>query len=255
MKWNQRALKPAILSIGDELLFGEILNSNLDWLLKKFFSLSIPLKKSITIGDDLDLIALEISRLKKEDYYPIIVCGGLGGTHDDLTREAISKGLGVDFCLHPKCLDILQNLYQLEFNDQRKRMAILPKDCDLILNPLGAPGFHINGIYAFPGFPQMFKPMMEAVLDGEFEKSSTKQFTKAYVYQTTEGVIALDVDKFAQENPDFQVGIYGNVDSYLRETTVKVRYNNNQQDVIKLLEEFFHDLADKHQIQYQNALD
>ncbi|PCJ18575.1 MAG: hypothetical protein COB02_10575 [Candidatus Cloacimonadota bacterium] len=251
MQWQHKDLKPAIISIGDEILFGEIENNNAYWIQKKFFALGIPFQKSISIGDDILLISNEIKSLKNQGYFPIITTGGLGGTHDDVSREGIAKALDLDYCIHQECLKKLHELYKLEITDQRKRMAILPKNCDLIENPLGAPGFYINGVYALPGFPQMFQAMVQNILDQSLHSTHIKSITQSCLYNTTEGVIAIDVENFSKKFPLVNVGIYGNIDSSLRQTTVKIRYNDTHNINDKTIESFFLEIANKYQIEYQ----
>ncbi|MCO4781532.1 MAG: competence/damage-inducible protein A [Candidatus Cloacimonetes bacterium] len=251
MTWTIETLKPAIVCVGDELLYGEITNTNLTWIQDQFVTLGAPFQKLVTIPDHIATISLEIQRLLHDQYHPIIVTGGLGGTHDDVTREAIAHALKVEFCVHQECLDILHDLYKLEITDQRKRMAVLPKDCTLIHNPLGAPGFHLQEVYAFPGFPQMFKPMVKYIIENQGPNIQVEQKTMIYLYNTTEGVIALDVEDFAQNNKSLNVGIYGNVDSYLRQTRVKVRYTTQSTLDESVLEQFFLGIAEKHQIEYK----
>lgn len=253
MSWNLNQLKPAIVSIGDELLYGEIQNTNVTWIQERFVSIGIPFQKLLTVGDDIEVISLELKRLIHDEYFPIIVTGGLGGTHDDVTREAVSKALDVDFCIHNECLDQLHQLYKLDITDQRKRMAILPKECTLIPNPLGAPGFYLSHIYAFPGFPQMFKPMVQEIIQANCHSSNRDQLSMSYQYNTTEGVIAIDVEEFALKHQNINVGIYGNIDSYLRETTVKVRYNSDINIDQEVLLQFFLDIASKHNLVYKKV--
>ena len=94
-------------------------------------------------------------------------------------------------------------------------MAMLPQGCALIDNPVGAPGFSIGGIFAFPGFPKMLQPMFTNVLtqlEAATDKSSGGDFsllrTQEAELATSEGVIADIVETWAAAHPDLKVGIY-----------------------------------------------
>lgn len=129
----------------------------------------LPAVVALTIGDDPDVIAEHVGHLYRVGYGPIFVSGGMGGTHDDRTREGIAAAVGAPLQRHAECFEILRAAYGhigLEFTEERRRMAELPMGASLIPNPSGAPGFSVHGrVFAFPGFPRMLKPMMLAVLD------------------------------------------------------------------------------------------
>jgi len=150
------ALKPAVVTVGSELVYGERDNDNQQWLLRKLWDNAIPAALSLSVGDDETLIAAQIARLHEEGYFPILVSGGIGGTHDDVTRQGIAAGLERPPVEHEECRSILAEKYGDRFTPQRQRMAELPEGAVLIDNSLGAPGFHCQGVYGFPGFPNEF---------------------------------------------------------------------------------------------------
>lgn len=83
-------MKAAIITIGDEILIGQVINSNASFLSSSLFSIGIPVKRVITVPDESNEILKEFdSAFKTFDF--IIVTGGLGPTHDDITKTCISK--------------------------------------------------------------------------------------------------------------------------------------------------------------------
>ncbi len=157
-------IRPAVVTVGDELLYGERENGNQRWLLARLQELGQPAELALSLPDDLGAIAHWIAALVERGCAPILVSGGIGGTHDDCTRQAVAAGLGLGLELHPECDAILAAHYGERYTAQRRRMAELPAGCALLPNPGGAPGFRCGMVFGFPGFPDMLRPMAEAVL-------------------------------------------------------------------------------------------
>jgi len=148
------------------------------WLPAGFYVLTdrdIPPRVAVTVGDDVEVIAEHVGQLYRADYAPILVCGGMGGTHDDHTREGIAAACGLELTTHAECRAILQKRDEerdLPFTPERQRMAEMPAGATLLFNPEGAPGFSLFGkIFAFPGFPRMLQPMLTSLLDGDASSS------------------------------------------------------------------------------------
>lgn len=143
------AASPCVCTVGDELLFGEReSNGNERFMLRALHARGTPAALAAQLPDSPDTIAQFIRFAKEQGWSPIFVSGGLGGTHDDRTREAVALALGVPLTRHAECFDILSESFkrrEIEFTPQRQRMADLPEGCNLIANPVGAPGFSIDG--------------------------------------------------------------------------------------------------------------
>lgn len=200
--------RPAVVTVGDELLFGERENGNQTWLLQRLHALGQPAEVALSLPDDPGTIAHWIAALVERGCFPILVAGGLGGTHDDCTRQAVATGLGVRLELHPECDALLSARYGANYTAQRRRMAELPAGCALLPNPGGAPGFTLAGVFAFPGFPEMLRPMAEAVLAEVLPGPAGASVTVDATLPFQEGDIALDVEAFSRAHPAARVGIY-----------------------------------------------
>jgi len=199
---------PAVVTVGDELLFGERENGNQRWLLERLHTFGHPAEVALSLPDDLGAIAHWVATLSQRGCFPILVSGGIGGTHDDCTRQAIAAGLGLRLELHPECDAILAARYGDHYTNQRRRMAELPAGCTLLLNTKGAPGFRIGGIFAFPGFPEMLQPMAEEALATALPQAESATITIDATLPLQEGDIALDVEAFSHSHPTARVGIY-----------------------------------------------
>ena len=233
---SSNCLKPAVLTVGNELVYGERTDTNKVWMFFYLREVGLPAEVGLTLPDDENIIAQWVRVLKIQSYSPIFVSGGIGGTHDDRTRQGIALGLGRKLVRHEECYKILQKRYGKFFTGQRKRMAWLPEGSGLIPNDTGAPGFFADNLYAFPGFPSMLQPMFKWVIDHFF--ASTKKVQKR-VFEWTlpvhEGVIGDFVEGFCNAHSTISVGLYPHVNGPDAKVTVRLRCNPEE---VHLAEEF-----------------
>ena len=149
-----------VLAIGTELLLGQIVDTNSSWIGERLAMVGIDTMEHRKVGDNLGrMIAALSEMLEKAD--AVIVCGGLGPTQDDVTREAIAAVLGVELERREELVESISALFGSRFRDMplnNLRQADVPVGADAIPNPIGtAPGVRAerNGkvIYAVPGVP------------------------------------------------------------------------------------------------------
>ena len=164
--------KASIVSIGNELLNGQTVNTNMTYLSSELLSNGIPVVSSYTISDDVDAI-VRIFNLAVADADIVLVTGGLGPTDDDITRHAFAGYLGTELQLQADLLDRLENFFKkrnLRMPEKNKIQAYIPTGAKPLANSLGtAPGImaEVKGklIFAFPGVPSEMKRMFtESVL-------------------------------------------------------------------------------------------
>ncbi len=157
-----------LLLTGNELLCGDVIDSNSAFIAQELATLGLEVTRRVTVKDDLGLLSEEIAaQSKRADI--LIVNGGLGPTVDDMTAQALSNAAGVPIACHPDAMAHLEDWcerrnYQL--NEPNKKQAMLPQGCDIIANAVGsAVGFflELNGclIYTSPGVPRELKTMMQ----------------------------------------------------------------------------------------------
>lgn len=216
-------LRSAVVNVGDELLLGEMLNDNQRWMLATLREHGLPAAIALSLPDEVDRIAAWIRALQQAGHDHVFVSGGIGGTHDDHTRAGIAKALDVELCRHEECFAILADKYGDRFNPQRQRMAWLPAGSELIANATGAPGFWLDGVYAFPGFPTMLQPMMLAVLGELVGDAPAAWITEEHVLGCAEGEIARQVEDFAHAHPRARIGIYPSSKKLGKQTTLRIR--------------------------------
>ncbi len=161
-------LNVEMLSTGDEVLHGQIIDTNAAWLADFFFNQGLPLTRRNTVGDDLDAL-VAILRERSEQADVLIVNGGLGPTSDDLSALAAATAKDEGLILHPEWLETMTRFFAERgrpMAESNRKQAEIPASAEMINNPVGtACGFAIqlNRCLMFftPGVPSEFKVMVE----------------------------------------------------------------------------------------------
>ncbi|EPY7079035.1 nicotinamide mononucleotide deamidase-related protein YfaY [Klebsiella variicola] len=161
-------LNVEMLSTGDEVLHGQIVDTNAAWLADFFFNQGLPLTRRHTVGDDLDAL-VAILRERSEQADVLIVNGGLGPTSDDLSALAAATAKGEGLILHPEWLETMTRFFAERgrpMAESNRKQAEIPSSAEMINNPVGtACGFavQLNRCLMFftPGVPSEFKVMVE----------------------------------------------------------------------------------------------
>lgn len=157
-----------MLSTGDEVLHGQIIDTNAAWLADFFFNQGLPLSRRNTVGDNLDdLVAILRERSLHADV--LIVNGGLGPTSDDLSALAAATAKGEALVLHEPWLAQMERFFSERgrvMAPSNRKQAEIPASAEFIDNPVGtACGFavQLNRCLMFftPGVPSEFKVMVE----------------------------------------------------------------------------------------------
>ncbi|GAB2807428.1 competence/damage-inducible protein A [Actinocorallia aurea] len=165
-------MRVELLTVGDELLIGDIVNSNAAWMGEELTRAGVRVVRSTVVGDTLDAIGEAVmAALDRAD--ALIVTGGLGPTNDDLTRDALARLAGVGLVRDPQTEEAIRERstrYGVRLRSSALRMADLPAGSVRLPNPVGtAPGIRMEfagkPVYALPGVPfEMRAIMTETVL-------------------------------------------------------------------------------------------
>ena len=168
-----------VLAIGTELLLGQIVDTNSSWIGERLAGVGIDTMEHRKVGDNLSRMTAAINEmLVSAD--ALIVCGGLGPTQDDVTREAIADAMGVELERREDLVETIAAMFGTRAANMpanNLRQAEIPVGADAIPNPIGtAPGVRavIDGrvIYAVPGVPyEMHRMINEQVLPDLLERS------------------------------------------------------------------------------------
>ncbi|WP_126661017.1 competence/damage-inducible protein A [Haloterrigena salifodinae] len=167
----------AIVTVGDELLAGATTNTNASWLAERITERGSSVDRILTIPDDRALIADYAARWN-DAFDAVIVTGGIGGTPDDVTVEAVADGLDREFVVFDR---IRERLFEkaAEFRDENPDLveeydleldldaaASLPEGATPIVTDAGwAPGCIVENVYVFAGIPDEMQAMFRAVED------------------------------------------------------------------------------------------
>jgi molybdenum cofactor synthesis domain-containing protein len=171
-KWKRAEL----IFTGNELLNGNVLNTNSQWIAQTLTSLGIEVKRMEVIEDNIDVISRTIreSLDRRPDF--IVVSGGLGPTYDDVTLEGIAKAIGKALEVNQVALKMVSDRYALaqkagllkvkESERLILKMSSLPADSTPLTNPVGAaPGVMIQQtdtvLFSVPGVPAEMKAIFD----------------------------------------------------------------------------------------------
>jgi nicotinamide-nucleotide amidase len=170
-----------IISIGTELLLGEINDTNATYIAQQLKNIGLNLYYRSTVGDNEQRIT-EVIRLAMHRADIIITTGGLGPTVDDMTRQGVANAVGQPLEFRQELMDQITDRFarfNTKMTDNNRFQAFLPKDALAIENPVGtAPSFIVEtdrgAIISLPGVPREMKYLMEhAVLPYLRERAGT----------------------------------------------------------------------------------
>ena len=207
MKKANKKANAAIIIIGNEILSGRTQDVNVVSLSKWLNELGVRLEEVRIIPDLEDSIINTINEVRKKFNY-VFTTGGIGPTHDDITSRSVAKAFNLIYGYHKKAYEMLENYYKPEnFNEGRKKMAMLPDKAELIFNPSStAPGFIVDNVYCLPGVPSILESMLGG-LNNKI-KGGKKILSKTINLRTVESEIALALEKVQNKFKNIEIGSY-----------------------------------------------
>ncbi len=160
-----------IITIGDEILIGQITDTNSAWIAQQLNIIGLRIKQISSVSDDRQHILTALAEASQRADV-ILITGGLGPTKDDITKKTLAEYFGVDLVENQEALENVERIFNrlrgrvTELLEVNKQQALVPANCEVIINQNGtAPGmwFNHNGkIYmSMPGVPHEMKYMME----------------------------------------------------------------------------------------------
>lgn len=159
-------MKAAILTVGTEILFGQIVNTNATFISKRLNDMGIEVMYHYTVGDNAKRLESLLHEIMQECQL-IITTGGLGPTQDDLTKDIVAKVAGDKLVIHKPSLDKITEFFKAtgrEMTENNIKQAYMPSKAKVLTNDYGsAPGFMVkvdnNIIMCMPGPPREMEPM------------------------------------------------------------------------------------------------
>jgi nicotinamide-nucleotide amidase len=195
----------AIVTIGNELLSGDVENTNGSWLARRLEAVGAEVRLIAVLPDEVEEIA-PFLREQADRSDVVLVTGGLGGTPDDVTREAVAATFGVEQAEYGDVAADLRARF-LRDPEYAARWAMLPAGSRPLANPLGgAPGFVLENVYVLPGLPAEMEAMFETV---EVElRAGPPIGSWRHTYRTTESQIVEILTQALVTHPQVRVGSY-----------------------------------------------
>jgi molybdenum cofactor synthesis domain-containing protein len=171
-------MQVALLTVGDELLAGEIENTNATWLARSLTARGVDVVRILTLPDEETLIARYVEEWS-EAFDAVVTTGGLGGTHDDLTMAAVAaafdRPLVVDEDARADVVETIRAFREAnpelverhpEIRIDVDAQASIPEGSRVLTNPVGlSPGCVVENVYVLPGIPEEMRAMFETVAE------------------------------------------------------------------------------------------
>jgi molybdenum cofactor synthesis domain-containing protein len=199
----------ALLTVGDELLAGDTENTNASWLARQLADRGVPVRRILVLPDDRGMIADHV-REYSEQFGAVLVTGGIGGTPDDVTMEAVGDAFGRGMAVDDRALtDIEETLARIDaevpdLDIDVEAEASIPEGARPLLNSEGlAPGAVLENVYVLPGIPRELKAMFEDVA-GEFAGDTVSRF----LYTTEPEANIVTALEDVEREFDVMVGCY-----------------------------------------------
>ena len=222
-------MKIGLLTVGTEILLGDTLNTNLSSLGNILYNSGYNLNTELTVSDNEEEIIGGFKYLENKNDL-VIICGGLGPTEDDITKEVISKYLNLKLILDSKHVSYMEERWSsrgLKMPDINIKQALVPYGAKKLTNTKGtAPGLHIEidnkNVFILPGPPNEFIPIVNDELVPFLEvkyKGNKRDYRFILFYNQAESHLASEINKFKPKDIDI---------AYLASKgIIKLRYDKN----------------------------
>jgi molybdenum cofactor synthesis domain-containing protein len=168
-----------IIAVGNELLLGDVLDTNTNWLCKRITGVGGQVTRVAMVRDEIEAIAGEIRAALERSPDLVFTTGGLGPTGDDITLQGVAEATGRPLELHREALTLVKATYEeltrkgyladATLTEARKKMAYLPQGATALANPVGAAPacvLELEGttLVSLPGVPEEMKGIYQETL-------------------------------------------------------------------------------------------
>ncbi len=242
-----------IISIGSELLLGQILDTNTSWIAKKLAESGVELVRASMVGDNLQQM-IEIIREATARSPIVITTGGIGPTEDDLTREAVAEVFNRPLQFQPQLMEQIEALFKrrgFKMAENNRKQAFIPEGGIPIENPKGtAPGFIVEypsgAIISIPGVPLEMEYLMEySVIP--YLRSRFRLETQVIQYKVLracglgESAIGLQIKDLMKQGQNPSVGTLASLGDIKIRITAKAKNSDEARSLIEKMEKEIRD--------------
>lgn len=207
--------------IGNEILIGKTQDTNSYWLAKRITKFGHKVERITAVGDELKVISETLRDILKRTPDIIITSGGIGPTHDDMTLEAIARGLNRKLELNKLAYNSIKKAYKHAYErgilkldgmtKEREKMAFLPRGSIPLPNTVGtAPGVKINeghtSIFILPGVPAEMKAIFRNIIIPILKEKKGKFIEKGFIFMGIgESQIAPYITRLEEKYPQLWI--------------------------------------------------
>lgn len=223
---SEKQPNAAFIIIGNEILSGRTQDKNLNYLATVLVKHGIKFSEVRVIPDIEEVIVNTVNELRAK-FDSVFTSGGIGPTHDDITSGSIAKAFGIELELNDEAVKRMLKHYENpeDFNDSRKKMAMIPVGATLIDNPISAaPGFIYENVYVMAGVPSIFRAMIDSTVPTL--KGGDPILAVSVSTHITEGNVADGLGKIQDEFDDVDIGSYPYMRNGRLGTSLVVRGTN-----------------------------
>lgn len=225
IEFQDRAADVALVVVGNEVLSGDTVDTNGNYLAKRLSEIGHRLRLIITIPDTFEAFDEYLKPIIGR-FDLIFTSGGIGSTPDDITRDAVARIFGRRLVTDQEALRMLEDFYGNRINENAKRMALVPEGASLVCNErTGAPGFRLENVYCFAGVPQIFQDMVEVVVPSLGGKPLHKLQFKTIVGESRFSDI---MSEACAKYPDVEIGSYPRLSEEFRARLVFKGYDEEK---------------------------
>lgn len=244
-----KSVKAELLTIGDELLYGQITDTNAQWMSAALSDAGIRVIRKTTVGDVEDEILTAFSEAEKRADI-VLITGGLGPTSDDLTKPCLAKYFNCEVRIHEEALAEVTEFFKSrgrELTEINRLQAALPVCCEKITNKIGtAPGMWFerqNKVFvSMPGVPHEMKLMMTDIIIPKLKQT----FNTPVIYHKIIRTVGLGESFLAEKIADWESALPSHIKlAYLPSLgEVKLRLTCHGES-LSVLEKEASDLSEK----------
>lgn len=207
-------MEVAIVTIGDEILIGQVVDTNSSYMAKAFEKIGVTVREMISISDEKDHILNTFSRFQNYVDF-VVVTGGLGPTKDDITKKTFCDYFNDELIVDDKVLahvtHMIEGIYQRPITQINKDQALIPSKCQVLFNQNGtAPGMWMQEgktvFISLPGVPFEMKSLIDEVIIPKI----VKEYERPYIVHKTiltygqgESLVAERIEDWENQLPNF----------------------------------------------------
>jgi molybdopterin-biosynthesis enzyme MoeA-like protein len=197
--------KVGLVVVGDEILMGEVADENVALVGREIVRIGAELALAMILPDDDDSMIRHLSWIKREMDW-MVITGGIGTTHDDRTRQVVSKITGRPLKEDPRAVRFLEDRLGGCLPERLRTLAMVPEGSDLIENPgRSAQGFCVENVIVLPGIPRLVDSMLGVLKEKLTGSPVQKREILSGLYESE---IARRVEEVQMAHPGVRIGSY-----------------------------------------------